>query len=122
MRVHYILKCVADALFLAIRNYHNRIGCRRHCRGRCYGSVYTVPVGVPMANHAIMHTFRGVLYINGVGIALSVYNQGCGRPRIANRQKPDTPLSLCGQRCYKLVRYLGVSRATKTKASKRDVV
>ena len=24
------------------------------------GKVYTVPVGVPMANHAIKHTFRGV--------------------------------------------------------------
>ena len=35
--------------------------------------------------------------LGGVGITLSVYNQGCGRPRIANRQKPDTPLFFCSQ-------------------------
>ena len=36
-REHYILECVADALFLAIRNYHNRISCQEHCRGWCCG-------------------------------------------------------------------------------------
>jgi hypothetical protein len=67
------MECVADALFLAIRNYHNRIGCRKHSRGRCYGWVYAVPVGVQMANYAIRHTFRGVLYIPTAWVSLCLF-------------------------------------------------
>ena len=53
------------------------------------------PVGVPTANHAVKHTFIGrTIYTNGVGITLLVYYLGCGRPRITDEQKPDTPLFL----------------------------
>ena len=69
-REHYILECVADALFLAIRNYHTRKASQELSRGWCCGQVYTVPVGVPMANHAITHTFRGVLYIPTAWVSL----------------------------------------------------
>ena len=40
------------------------------------------PVGVPMANHAITHTFMGALYTNGVGITLSVHPTGFLRPQL----------------------------------------
>ena len=51
------------------------------------------------------------IYTNGVGITLSVYNQGCGRPRIANRQKPDTPLFFCSHQYNNLTSpILGVWR------------
>ena len=37
---------------------------------------------------------RDYIYTNSVGVTLLVYLLGCGRPRIANGQKPDTPLFL----------------------------
>ena len=52
------------------------------------------PVGVQRANHVLKHAFTGVIYTNGVGITLLVYYLGCGRPRITDEQKPDTPLFL----------------------------
>ena len=55
------------------------------------------PVSVPRVDYALMHAFMGyTIYTNGVGVNLLVYLLGCGRPRIANEQKLDTPLSLCG--------------------------
>ena len=92
-REHYIMECVADALFLAVLKLpqSNLV------------VVYTVPVGVPMANHAITHTFRGVLYIPTAWVSLcSFTTKGCGRPQTANGQKPDTPLFFCSEQSRKL--------------------
>ena len=38
-------------------------GIRGNAEVDATGRYITVPVGVPMANYAIMHTFGGVLYI-----------------------------------------------------------
>ena len=50
------------------------------------------PVGVPRADYALTHAFTGVNYIPTAGITLLVYYKGCGRLRITDEQKPDTPL------------------------------
>ena len=70
------------------------------------------PVGVPRANYALTHAFGAVNYNYGVGITSLVYYKGCGRPRITNEQKPDTPLFFCSQRNINLTSpILGVWRA-----------
>lgn len=38
-----------------------------------------------------MHTCTDCIYANGVGITLSVYNQGCGRPRTAKQAEAEIP-------------------------------
>ena len=96
MIMHYILKCVADALFLASLNLGNSnvqfkdiaevgaagryIPSRLACRGQC-----------PHAR------FSGEqLYTNGVGITLSRSSvQVFLGPKVANEQKSDTPLFFC---------------------------
>ena len=55
------------------------------------------PVGVPTANHAVMHTFMGrTIYTNGVGIdSVMSFCTGNLRTLTVDRQKPDAPLFFC---------------------------
>ena len=58
------------------------------------------PVGVPTANHAVMHTFMGrTVYTNGVGVKFcSVHIHRFPKTSTENRQKLDTPLFFCSLR------------------------
>ena len=59
------------------------------------GYAVSYPVGVPRANHALTHTFSGIQHTFGVGIYLTFYGLGCGRPQAMEWQKSDAPLFLC---------------------------
>ena len=51
-----------------------------------------------MANHAITHTFRGVLYIPTAWVSLCLFTtKAVEGLELQNRQKPDTPLFFCSQ-------------------------
>ena len=51
-----------------------------------------------MANHAITHTFRGVLYIPTAWVSLCLFTtKAVEGLELRNRQKPDTPLFFCSQ-------------------------
>ena len=56
-----------------------------------------------------------------MGITLLVYYKGCGRPRITNEQKPDTPLFFCSQQNKKLTSpILGVWRTLRNYMSEQS--
>ena len=65
-----------------------------------------------MANHAITHTFRGVLYIPTAWVSLCLFTtKAVEGLELRNRQKPDTPLFLCSKRNINLTSpILGVWR------------
>ena len=95
------MKCVADALFLAIRNYHTRKASQKLSRGWCSGEVYTVSVGVPMANQAIMHTFR-LYYIFSIFEVELCQNPPpfCQNPSPFEKKEPPFENSWPGNNCF----------------------
>ena len=76
---HYILKGVTDALFLVFRNYHNRLPDKNNADVIATGCVIALRsvqgVLVPPS------TLYGVTIYSNVGVSLSVFRLGCGRPR-----------------------------------------
>ncbi len=62
------------------------------------------------AIHVLTHAFTGVLYTNGVGVTLSRPSvQVFLGPKVADRQRPDTPLFLyVSNQFYYSVPLLGV--------------
>ena len=98
MILHYILKCVADALFLASLNLGNsNVQFKDIAEVDATGG-YIPPVSVQRTHHVLMHAFTGEIYINGVGITLSRSSVRVFLgPKGANEQKPDTPLFFCSQ-------------------------
>ena len=96
-REHYILKCVADALFLASLNLGNsnvqfkdiaEVGAAgRYIPFPLVCRWLTMPSSTPLGAYYIYQR-RGYH-------SVSFTTKGCGRPQTANRQKPDTPLFFC---------------------------
>ena len=68
-----------------------------------------------MANHAITHTFRGVLYIPTAWVSLCLFTtKAVEGLELRNRQKPDTPLFFCSQQSKNLISpILGIWRTYK---------
>lgn len=88
-------KCVADALFLAIRNYHKRIMESRTLQRLVLrvGMFRLVKrAGASWASRTLLRVFA--IYLRRGCHSVSFTPIGCGRPRIANEQKVGTPLFL----------------------------
>lgn len=65
---------------------------KKQSRSRCYGySISYIPL-VCKEGIALTHTFWGVLYANGVGVILSVFDTGFPKTSVVNRQQSDIPL------------------------------
>lgn len=92
---HYILKCVADALFLAFWNVGNSRGTVKNDAEVDATGRYILSRGVPMANHAVLHTFRVHYIYQRRGCQFYfVYCTGFLRPQRANEVGAGYPAFL----------------------------
>ena len=74
-REHYIMECVADALFLAIRNFHKRMVVKNIAEVDAAGRYITIPLACRGQTMPSRTLYGCNIYTNGVGITLFVHYQ-----------------------------------------------
>ena len=91
---HYILKGVTDALFLGFGTTTLELPAKTNAGWLPRGVSYTLR-SVLWGSYSLKHTLRMIIYSN-VGVSLSVFLKGCGRPRTTNRQMQAPTSFICG--------------------------